>query len=155
MILINFEEGIACQRRSVPPPPAAVEIPPNELLVFDIEADPPERLCGFVGVSRDYARFWVCENATMNPLGRFLARNVPKAVKRRVPRHWKRPVKNWLAKVKPHFFQIGFSRCVTRPPPGPPPASPSPAGRACRGPRLRRRARSRGPRAAHRESRFR
>ena len=74
------------------------EIPADELLVFDIEADPPERLRDFVGVGRDCARFWTRENATTNPLGRFLVRAVPKAVKRRVPRHWKRPVKNWLAR---------------------------------------------------------
>lgn len=74
------------------------EIPPDELLVFDIESDPPERLCDFIGVSYECARYWTRENATMNPFGRWLVRNVPKAVKRRIPRHWKRPVKNWLAK---------------------------------------------------------
>ena len=74
------------------------EIPAAELLVFDIESDPPELLCDFVGVPRDRARFWTRENATMNPFGQFLARTVPKAVKRRVPGRWKRPVKNRLAK---------------------------------------------------------
>lgn len=29
------------------------EIPADELLVFDIESDPPERLCDFIGVPRD------------------------------------------------------------------------------------------------------
>ena len=74
------------------------ELPAEELLVFDIESDPPERLCDFIGVPRDRARFWTRENATMNPLGRWLVRNVPRRVKRRIPAHWKRPVKNWLAR---------------------------------------------------------
>ena len=75
------------------------EIPADELLVFDIESDPPERLCDFVGVPRECAKFWTRENAAMNPLGLWLARNaVPGAVKRRVPARWKRPVKNLLAK---------------------------------------------------------
>ena len=73
------------------------EIPADELLVFDIEADPPERLCDFVGVPRDRARFWTRENALMNPFGRFLVRAVPAAVKRRIPRGWRRQVKNRLA----------------------------------------------------------
>ena len=73
------------------------EIPAADLLVFDIESAPPERLCDFVGVGRECARFRTRENATMNPLGRFLVRHAPKAVKRRVPKRWKRPVRNWLA----------------------------------------------------------
>lgn len=73
------------------------EIPADELLVFDIEADPPERLCDFVGVPRDWARFWTPENALMNPLGRSLVRAVQRPVKRGVPRGWRRLVKNWLA----------------------------------------------------------
>lgn len=73
------------------------EIPADELLVFDIEADPPERLCDFVGVPRECARFWRRENALMNPFGRFLVRAVPRPVKRSIPRGWRRRVKNWLA----------------------------------------------------------
>ncbi|MXZ82057.1 MAG: hypothetical protein F4Z15_12065 [Gammaproteobacteria bacterium] len=74
------------------------EIPADELLVFDIESGPPEKLCDFVGVGRECAQFWTRENATMNPLGRFLVRAVPDAVKRSIPERWKRPVKNRLAK---------------------------------------------------------
>ncbi len=73
-------------------------IPPDELLVFDIESDPPERLCDFLGLPRGCARHWTRENATMNGFGYFLVRAVPKAVKRRVPKRWKRPVKNALAR---------------------------------------------------------
>lgn len=74
------------------------EIPADELLVFDIESDPPEALCDFVGVPCDRARHWGRENATMNGLGRLVARAVPVAVKRRVPEALKRPVKNLLAR---------------------------------------------------------
>ena len=74
------------------------EIPADELLVFDIESDPPERLCDFLGLPRGCARHWRRENATMNPLGRFLAVAVPSAVKRRIPRHWRSAVKNRLAR---------------------------------------------------------
>ena len=73
-------------------------IPADELLVFDIESDPPERLCDFVGVDRSCARFWTRENATMNPFGRWLARSLPMTVKRSVPERWKRPVRTWLAR---------------------------------------------------------
>ena len=74
------------------------EIPADELLVFDIEADPPERLCDFLGLERGCARFWTRENALMNPLGRFLVRAVPTPVKRSIPRSWRRLVKNALAR---------------------------------------------------------
>ena len=74
------------------------EIPADELLVFDIESDPPERLCDFVGVPRDRARLWTRENALMNPLGQFLARTVPTPVKRSIPVAWRRRVRNRLAK---------------------------------------------------------
>ena len=72
------------------------EIPADELLVFDIESDPPEALCDFVGAPRACARFYTRENATMNRLGRALVRTVPRAVKRRIPEAWKRPVRNRL-----------------------------------------------------------
>ena len=71
-------------------------IPADELLVFDIESDPPERLCDFVGVPRSCARFYTRENATMNRFGRLLVRGVPHAVKRRTPPGFKRLVKNRL-----------------------------------------------------------
>lgn len=74
------------------------EIPPDELLVFDIESDPPERLCDFLGLPRGSARHWRRENATMNLLGRLLVRTVPTAVKRCVPRRWRSAVKNRLAR---------------------------------------------------------
>ena len=84
------EEREAHHRRVI------AEVPAGELLVFDIESDPPERLCDFVGVPRACARFYTHENGTMNGFGRALARGVPRAVKRRIPGRLKRPVKNLL-----------------------------------------------------------
>ena len=84
------EEWDAHHRRVV------AEIPADELLVFDIESDPPEALCDFVGAPRACAPFYTRENATMNRFGRALVRTVPHAVKRRIPAAWKRPVKNRL-----------------------------------------------------------
>lgn len=72
------------------------ELPAEELLVFDIESDPPERLCDFIGVPRSHARLYTRENATMNRFGRLLMRAVPRPVKRRVPARYKRLVKNRL-----------------------------------------------------------
>ena len=74
------------------------EIPADELLVFDIESDPPERLCDFAGVPRACARFWTRENATLNPLGAVISRSVPLALKQRIPAPLKRPLKNLLAR---------------------------------------------------------
>ena len=72
------------------------DIPPERLLVFDIESDPPERLCDFVGVPRDHARHWRRENPTLGALGNTLAGWVPLAVKRAVPDRIKLPVKRLL-----------------------------------------------------------
>ena len=72
------------------------EVPAEELLVFDIESDPPEKLCDFIGVPRECARFYTHENATMNGFGRWLLRNTPQWVKRRTPKSFKRAVINRL-----------------------------------------------------------
>ena len=74
------------------------EIPADELLVFDIESDPPELLCDFAGVPRSCARHWTRENATLNRAGALVSRSVPLALKRRIPAPLKRPFKNWLAR---------------------------------------------------------
>ena len=74
------------------------EIPPEDLLVFDIESDPPERLCDFIGVPRSRARHWRLENPSMNALGRLVGALVPLAVKRRVPAGLKLPLKRLLRK---------------------------------------------------------
>ncbi len=72
------------------------EIPAGILLEFDIESDPPERLCDFAGVPHSCARFYTHENATMNRFGRFLGASVPLAVKHRIPAGLKGPLKNLL-----------------------------------------------------------
>ena len=73
-------------------------VPADRLLAFDIERDPPERLCDFLGLPRDRARLWTRENATMNRFGRLLAGAAPRAVTARVPPRWKRALKRALAK---------------------------------------------------------
>ena len=65
------------------------DIDPHRLLVFDIESDPPERLCDFIGVDRAMARHWRREHPTVGSVGRDLSRLVPRAVKRALPRRVK------------------------------------------------------------------
>ena len=72
------------------------DIAPERLLVFDIESDPPERLCDFVGVPRGHARYWRLENPSLGVLGRAAARLAPGALKRAVPSRLKAPAKRWL-----------------------------------------------------------
>ena len=71
-------------------------IPPGRLLVFDIERDPPERLCDFVGVGRACARHWTHENPTLRPFAGAAARLVPLPLKRAVPGRLKAPLKKLL-----------------------------------------------------------
>ena len=72
------------------------ELAPERLLVFDIESDPPERLCEFIGVPQAYARHYRVENPSLNRFGEALAACLPLAVKRALPERLKRPVKRWL-----------------------------------------------------------
>ena len=71
----------------------AAELPPERLLVFDIESDPPERLCDFVGVPRACAGHYRLENPSLNRLGLALAACVPMAAKRALPERLKLPLK--------------------------------------------------------------
>ena len=72
------------------------ELPPERLLVFDIESDPPERLCEFIGAPRAMARHYRVENPSLDRWGEALAACLPFAVKRALPDRLKRPVKRWL-----------------------------------------------------------
>ena len=72
------------------------EIPGEILLEFDIESDPPELLCDFIGLPRACARHWRRQNPTMNRLGRLAAAYAPLAVKRRIPDGVKQPLKTLL-----------------------------------------------------------
>ena len=71
-------------------------LPPEILLVFDIESDPPERLCDFVGVPRSRARFYTLENPSLGPFGEALDACLPVPVKRLAPGWIKYPVKRLL-----------------------------------------------------------
>ena len=72
------------------------EIPGELLLEFDIESDPPELLCDFIGLPRACARHWRRQNPTMNRLGRLVVACVPRAAKRRIPGRVKQPLKMLL-----------------------------------------------------------
>lgn len=71
-------------------------VPPERLLVFDIERDPPEALCRFAGLDEGAARHWGRENPSPGGLGRALASWTPRAVMRRIPEAVKRPVRHAL-----------------------------------------------------------
>ncbi len=71
-------------------------VPPGRLLVFDIESDPAERLCDFIGVPRSRAPLYTHENPSFNAFGALLAAWLPRAVKRAVPDRVKYPAKRLL-----------------------------------------------------------
>lgn len=76
-------------------------LPAERLLVFDIEGDPPERLCDFVGVPHDCARFWTRENRSPGRLGALLDAALPVRLKRAVPDAVKYAVKKRLGRRAP------------------------------------------------------
>ena len=69
------------------------EIPGDILLEFDIESDPPELLCDFIGLPHACVRHWRQRNPTMNRFARMVAACVPLAVKRRIPDRMKQSLK--------------------------------------------------------------
>lgn len=79
---------------------AAVQeaIPPGKLLVFNVEADPPERLCDFIGLDASAAQHFMLQNVTMSGFGEFLLERTPKRVKRTTPRKIKETIKRWVRK---------------------------------------------------------
>ena len=72
------------------------EVPAQSLLVFDIESDPPERLCDFIGVGREHAHFYTLENPRMTPFAESLAAGLPRPLRRAVPDAVRHRVKKWL-----------------------------------------------------------
>ena len=72
------------------------EIPPEQLLVFDIESDSPVRLCEFAGLPPTCARYYSPQNHSLGRLGRLVARCAPLAVKRIVPQSVRLPLKRLL-----------------------------------------------------------
>ena len=77
---------------------ARQRIPAQQLLVFDIEQDSAQRLCAFAGLDAAMARHWKRENATMNALGAFLARRLPKPVLAALPSDFNGRVRRLLRK---------------------------------------------------------
>ena len=65
------------------------ELPADVLLEFDIESDPPERLCDFVGVPRACARHWTRENPSVWQPGEAVIARVPPQLLRVVPERLK------------------------------------------------------------------
>ena len=72
------------------------EVPAQSLLVFDIESDPPERLCDFIGVPCARAHLYTLENPRMTPFAESLAAALPRPLRRAVPDVVRRRVKKWL-----------------------------------------------------------
>ena len=72
------------------------EIPARQLLVFDIESDPPDRLCAFAGLPPSCARFYRQQNPTLSRTARRVANRIPLSVKRMVPEAVRLPMKNLL-----------------------------------------------------------
>lgn len=72
------------------------EIPGESLLVFDIEYDPPERLCDFIGVPRSRARLYTLENPRMMPFAESLSARLPPPLRRAAPDVLRRGVRKWL-----------------------------------------------------------
>ena len=72
------------------------EIPASQLLVFDIESDPPDRLCAFAGLPPSCSRFYRRQNPTLSRTGRRLANRIPLSVRQALPEAVRLPVKNLL-----------------------------------------------------------
>ena len=72
------------------------EVPAEQLLVFDIESDPAERLCDFIGVPRSRAALYRLENPGMRPFAESLAASLPAPLRLWTPDFLKRGVKKLL-----------------------------------------------------------
>ena len=72
------------------------EIPTEQLLVFDIESDPPEKLCEFSGLPPSCARFYRPQNPSLSRVGRLIANCVPLPVRQVLPATLHLPLKNLL-----------------------------------------------------------
>ena len=62
-------------------------IPPDRLLVFDVEKDDPVDLCRFAGIPDSSARHWKHYNKSIHiPVTTYLAKRIPWRIQKRVPR---------------------------------------------------------------------
>jgi len=79
---------------------AAVQefIPPERLLVFNIETDSPLRLCEFAGLDDSAAQHYGHENITFTEFGEFLRKRTPGIIKRAMPRRSRDAIKRLLRK---------------------------------------------------------
>ena len=75
------------------------EIPPEQLLVFNIENDDPVAICDFLGLPRKIAKCYSHANATLGPAARAAIRLTPRFIKTRIPRHIKEPVRTFISRV--------------------------------------------------------
>jgi len=73
-------------------------IPPERLLVFNVETDSPLRLCEFVGLDDSAARHYGHENITFTEFGEFVRKWTPGNIKRTMPRKLKDVIKQLLRK---------------------------------------------------------
>ncbi len=83
----EVEAVVECWKRDWDAHHAAVKalVPPERLLVFDIETDPSEKLCAFAGLQASAARHYTQGNFTKNVVGRVLCRWTPETLVGAVP----------------------------------------------------------------------
>ncbi|MYE00011.1 MAG: chromosome partition protein MukE [Alphaproteobacteria bacterium] len=96
--LAGLDEVVAHWRADWARHVAAVRasVPADRLLAFDIEREPPEALCRFVGLDASAARHWGHENPGPGRLGRALAGWAPRTLTRRVPDSVRRAARHAL-----------------------------------------------------------
>lgn len=70
-------------------------IPPEKLLVFNIDTDSSVRLCEFVGLDVSAAQHYTHQNLTLTDFGKFLRRRTPERIRHGTPRKIKDSIK-WL-----------------------------------------------------------
>ena len=73
-------------------------IPPERLLVFNIEADDPSQLCKFVGLEARAAKHFRAHNITLSPFGKVIEKLTPDWLKTVMPASVKVAVRKALRK---------------------------------------------------------
>ena len=74
------------------------DIPPDQLLVFNIETDPPSSLYGFIGLDPTVTKPLKRVNGSLNPAGVFLSNWVPEGIKKALPDRTLRTLRTLLQK---------------------------------------------------------
>lgn len=98
--LPDLSEVVAHWRKDWAAHHAAVTaaIPAQDLLVFDIEADPPTLLTDFAGLDRSAADGYAVENITLSPFGQTLRSRTPAFIRASIPAGIRRPMTRLLRK---------------------------------------------------------